>query len=91
MSQLGAHGYPRATGDIDIWVKPYNTNSRKLYKVLARFDAPLDQIEIDGTLDMVSYNFKIINGEPQKSFFTRVPNISKEQLDQIVQNAIKKN
>ncbi len=22
---LGAHGYPRATGDIDIWVKPNNT------------------------------------------------------------------
>ena len=26
---LGVHGYPRATGDIDIWVKPNNTNSRK--------------------------------------------------------------
>ena len=44
---LGAHGYPRATGDIDIWVKPNNTNSRKLYKALARFGAPLEQIEID--------------------------------------------
>jgi predicted nucleotidyltransferase len=44
---LGAHGYPRATGDIDIWVKPNNTNSRKLYKALARFGAPLEQIAID--------------------------------------------
>jgi predicted nucleotidyltransferase len=44
---LGAHGYPRATGDIDIWVKPNNNNSRKLYKTLARFGAPLEQIEID--------------------------------------------
>lgn len=44
---LGVHGYPRATGDIDIWVKPDNTNSRKLYKALIRFGAPLEQIEID--------------------------------------------
>jgi hypothetical protein len=39
---------------------------------------------------MVSYNFKIENGEPQKSSLTRVPNISKEELEQIVQNVIKK-
>ncbi len=44
---LGTHGYPRATGDIDIWVKPNKTNSKKLYKALARFGAPLDQIQID--------------------------------------------
>ncbi len=44
---LGAHGYPRATGDIDIWVKPNNINSKKLYKALARFGAPLGQIQID--------------------------------------------
>ena len=44
---LGAHGYPRATGDIDVWAKPNEENSRKLYKALARFGAPLEQIEID--------------------------------------------
>ena len=44
---LGTHGYPRATGDIDIWVKPNNINSKKLYKALARFGAPLGQIQID--------------------------------------------
>lgn len=44
---LGAHGYPRATGDIDVWVKPSDTNSRKLYKALARFGAPLEQIKAD--------------------------------------------
>lgn len=44
---LGTHGYPRATGDIDIWVKPNKINSKKLYKALARFGAPLDQIQID--------------------------------------------
>ena len=48
---LGAHGYPRATGDIDIWVKPNDINSRKLYNALAQFGAPLDQIKID---DLIS-------------------------------------
>jgi len=35
---------------------------------------------------MVSYNFKIENGVPQKSSVTKVPKISKEQLEKIVQN-----
>lgn len=26
---LGAHGYPRATGDFDIWVEPSSNNSKK--------------------------------------------------------------
>jgi hypothetical protein len=44
---LGTHGYPRATGDIDIWVKPDPINSRKIYKALARFGSPLDGIKQD--------------------------------------------
>jgi len=41
-------------------------------------------------LEMVSYNFKIIRGVPQKSSITRVPEISKEQLGDIVQNVMRK-
>lgn len=41
-------------------------------------------------LEMVSYNFKIENGVPQKSSITRVPEISKEQLKKIVQHVIRK-
>jgi hypothetical protein len=50
----------------------------------------LTKEKINGTLEMVSYNFKIENGVPQKSSITRVSKISKEQLDQIVQNVIRK-
>jgi hypothetical protein len=50
----------------------------------------LTKEKISGALEMVSYNFKIENGEPQKSSLTRVPKISKEQLDQIVQNVVRK-
>ena len=41
-------------------------------------------------LEMVSYNFKILNGVPQKSSIAKVPEISKEQLEVIVQNVVKK-
>ena len=45
---LSAHGYPRATGDIDIWVKADEANSKKIYQALSRFGAPLDQINENG-------------------------------------------
>ena len=44
----------------------------------------------DGTLEMVSYNFKIENGKPHKSSPTRVPKVLKEQMDEIVQNVVRK-
>ena len=44
---LAAHGFPRATGDIDIWVKPDENNSKKVYKTLARFGAPINEIRED--------------------------------------------
>ena len=50
----------------------------------------LSKEKVNGMLEMVSYNFKIENGVPKKSSITRVPKISKEQLDQIVQNVIGK-
>jgi len=39
---------------------------------------------------MVSYNFKIVNGVPQKSSVTRVPEISKGRLEDIIQNVVRK-
>jgi hypothetical protein len=42
---MAAHGFPRATGDLDLWVKAEENNSRKLFRALAKFGAPLDQIK----------------------------------------------
>ncbi len=53
------------------------------YRILAKE-------KVNGMLEMVSYNFKIENGVPKKSSVTRVPKISKDQLDQIVQNVMRK-
>ena len=45
----------------------------------------LTKEKTNGMLEMVSYNFKIVNGVPQKSSITRVPEISKDQLEDIIQ------
>lgn len=41
---LGVYGYPRATGDLDIWVEPSTDNSRKVYQALVDFSAPVSDI-----------------------------------------------
>ena len=41
---LGAYGYPRATGDLDIWVDTSADNSKKIYTSVAKFNAPLSEI-----------------------------------------------
>ena len=38
---IAAHGYPRATMDIDIWVEPESANASAVIKALKRFGAPL--------------------------------------------------
>jgi hypothetical protein len=41
---LAAHGRPRATGDLDVWVEPNPENAARVIQALASFGAPLDQI-----------------------------------------------
>ena len=50
----------------------------------------LTKEKANGMLEMVSYNFKIANGVPQKSSVTRVPKVSRDQLEDIVQNVARK-
>ena len=38
---LAAHGLPRATGDIDIWIRPTAENATRVFEALKRFGAPL--------------------------------------------------
>ena len=41
---MGAYGYPRATGDFDIWVEASSENSEKIYQSLLEFGAPLSEL-----------------------------------------------
>jgi len=42
---LAAHGYVRATLDIDIWVRPSADNAARTWRALERFRAPLTKME----------------------------------------------
>ncbi|HKP73867.1 MAG TPA: nucleotidyltransferase [Pyrinomonadaceae bacterium] len=44
---LAAHGFPRATGDIDIWVRRDSENAQKIMRALARFGAPIAELAED--------------------------------------------
>jgi hypothetical protein len=38
---MASHGYVRATGDIDLWVRPGPDNAQRVFEALRRFGAPL--------------------------------------------------
>lgn len=42
---VGYHGYPRVTGDMDIWVDVNPTNAEKLVEVFREFGPPENQQE----------------------------------------------
>jgi hypothetical protein len=48
---VAAHGNPRATGDIDIWVRPTRANAEKVLRALRAFGAPLFGLSIDDLVD----------------------------------------
>ena len=41
---LAAHGVVRATGDLDVWVRPTPENASKVWGALVAFGAPLQQL-----------------------------------------------
>jgi hypothetical protein len=52
---LAVHGYPRATMDIDIWVRPSPRNAAAVVRAIRRFGAPLhhltrEDLQRDGTV-----------------------------------------
>jgi hypothetical protein len=52
---MAAHGYPRATLDIEIWVMPSPQNADAVLRALNRFGAPLhnlnkEDLQNDGTI-----------------------------------------
>ena len=43
---LAFHGAPRASGDIDLFVRPSPVNAQRVFDVLARFGAPLESARV---------------------------------------------
>jgi len=44
---LAAHGLPRATGDMDTWIRCSDDNARRVWHALQRFGAPLTDVILD--------------------------------------------
>lgn len=43
---LASHGAPRATGDLDLWVRPSTDNAQRAWQALVRFGAPLEGLQL---------------------------------------------
>ena len=43
---LAVHGYLRATGDLDLWVRPDPENAQRVWRALLRFGAPVDALNL---------------------------------------------
>ncbi len=43
---MAAHGYPRATGDIDLWVRADDATAPKVYRAIAEFGAPVEGLNV---------------------------------------------
>ena len=44
---LAAHGLPRATGDLDLWIRPTKENAHRVWDALVSFGAPTSKLTVD--------------------------------------------
>ena len=47
---VAAHGHPRATGDLDIWVRSSSENAHRVLRALKEFGAPLSNLSLEDLL-----------------------------------------
>ena len=47
---VAIHGYPRTTGDIDFWIKPYKENAERMVKALIDFGFGSVDVSVDDFL-----------------------------------------
>lgn len=75
---LAAHGLPRATGDLDIWLSPTPENAQRAWKALERFRAPLSKLIVQ---DLVQQDQVIQFGvAPQRiDLLTSITGVSFEE------------
>ncbi|MEM1034838.1 MAG: nucleotidyltransferase [Myxococcota bacterium] len=57
------HGYPRATKDLDVFVRPTRENAARVYRGLAAFGAPLSAFDV-GPDDFCDYDGVLQLGVP---------------------------
>ena len=48
---LAAHGAPRATGDLDLWIRPTTENADRAFRALDAFGAPTHDLSVSDLAD----------------------------------------
>jgi hypothetical protein len=77
---LAAHGFPRATGDMDIWVKPDANNSKKVYSALTKFGAPMGEIS-EGEFSQPGLIFQIGVVPRRIDIITKISGVEFDEAD----------
>lgn len=62
---MAAHGVPRATGDLDLWVRPEPENAQRVWRALERFGAPVEVAELT-VQDLTSPGMVYQIGQPPR-------------------------
>ncbi len=88
---LAAHGYPRATMDIDIWVMPSPENADAVIRALRRFGSPLhglvvEDFQSDDTVFQIGVaprRIDLLTGATGLDFLSAAKNAVTRQVDGI--------
>ena len=74
------HGYPRTTGDLDIWVRPDKENYKKLQRAFQRFRMPVFDMTLDNFLDTDEFDVFTFGVPPVSiDIMTRVKGLTFEK------------
>jgi hypothetical protein len=77
------HGYVRATGDMDIFLKPDNENKSKLQSMLEKRGTNKEDIKNLGQMDFTKPNVFFMGIKPKRiDFLTRINNVDYESANQ---------
>jgi hypothetical protein len=72
---MAVHGRPRATGDLDIWIRPTMENAERVWSALLEYGAPLHDLEV-GDLASPDLVFQIGIAPQRIDIMTSVTGIS---------------
>jgi len=62
---MAAHGVPRATGDLDLWINPVRENASRVWRALLRFGAPVEAASLT-IEDLVDPGMVFQMGQPPR-------------------------
>lgn len=77
---MAGHQFRRATGDLDIWVRPTAENARKVYRALVRFGAPLEALQlVEEDLARPGLVFQLGVAPGRLDFWTEIDGVTFEE------------